>query len=85
MSNRLENIACWKCNKQFDFTTDIPENHVFSVYCGICSAENVIDLNPYRVKTEVSLKGGDDDKTTTYETGKYRFPDTIQGHKPAEN
>lgn len=84
MSIRLKNIECWKCSHLFDFTTDIPKEHVLSVYCGICGTENVIDLNPYRDKTETSLKGGNEDETASYETGKYNFPAKIQGHEPEE-
>jgi len=83
MMIRLENILCWKCKHSFDFSTEIPQDHVFSVYCGICESENVIDLNPYKKRVEASfMSSAGTDSTQTYETGNYDFPDQIPGQKP---
>lgn len=83
MTIRLENIQCWSCNNLSDFTIEIPEDHVFSVYCGICEKENVIDLNPHKKREEVTFRGSTDTQTThTRNSGNYDFPNPILGTKP---
>lgn len=83
MMIRLKNIECWKCGHPFDYTTDIPVEHILSVYCGICEVENVIDLNPYKNREEESYRSPPSTGSApTIETGHYNFPDTISGQDP---
>ena len=85
MTHRLINIECWNCRHQFDYSTDIPEDHIFSVYCGICDAENVIDANPYRKKVEQVFRGSTDKSTEQTASAEYDFPNPIPGNKPEQN
>ena len=82
---RLKNIQCWKCKQLFDFSTEIPSEHVFSVYCRVCDAENVIDLNPYKNREEEFYRmGTQTGATQRVETGDYNFPNKISGKKQKE-
>lgn len=76
---RIEGIACWSCEQEFGFMTQLTEGHSVSVYCGICDAENVLDLEPFRDKETIFKSGAGGSQQIT---GGYQLPKRIQGRKP---
>ena len=77
---RIEGIECWSCKIEFGFMPQLTEGHVVSVYCGICDAENVLDLEPFRTKKETFVRSPADGVQQS--TGGYHLPQRIQGLKP---
>ena len=82
---RIEGIECWRCAQSFGFLTTLNKDHAISVYCGVCDAENVIDLQPYR-QSETSFKSSTSHnrQASAQSAAGYALPASIPGRKPPE-
>ncbi len=81
MTKRIESIECGSCKTPFDFSTDIPKDHIFFAFCPYCGTRNKVDLTPYRKFEKYVFRGGNLDETSTqYQfSDEYNLPDKLYG------
>ena len=77
MTKRIESIECGSCKTPFDFSTDIPKDHIFFAFCPYCGTRNKVDLNPFRKREESYFRGENPAKTSL--SDEYNLPDKLYG------
>jgi hypothetical protein len=78
MKKRLT-LQCWNCPKTYFQTLETSDQKQVIVSCPYCSAEAVIDLNPYCRKTKTVMRGESNDKQNEEEL---QLPDILPTKKP---
>jgi len=86
MTVRIQAIECGKCETPFDYSTEIPEDHIFYAFCPYCGTKNKVDLNPHRKIEESIFKGNGDNESATQSqlTDNYDLPDRLYGEATEE-
>lgn len=69
---------CWHCHRLYEMTHEIDGQPTLIVACPYCEKEGVVDLNPFRPKMTIVLRG---DKPAT-SADNYNFPAVIPTAQP---
>lgn len=72
-------MKCWKCSETFELSLEITGSPRYQRQCPYCSANCIIDLNPYRSTTVEIQKGG---KGVDSGTEQLNIPDIVPTSKP---
>lgn len=72
-------MNCWHCQESFELTLEITGSPCYQRRCPYCSANCIIDLNPYRSTTVEIQKGG-----ISVDPGveQLNIPDIVPTNKP---
>lgn len=50
-------FKCWNCGKTYTLLREITKDQTLAVACPFCSAEGVVDLEPFRKKVKPVMRG----------------------------
>ncbi|MDD2922027.1 MAG: hypothetical protein PHQ36_07045 [Anaerolineales bacterium] len=57
MEKERYTFKCWNCEKTYTLLREITKEQTLTVACPYCSAEAVVDLEPFLKKVKPTLRG----------------------------